>query len=65
MGKVSLIRNELHVQQFNSLANVVSFGRIGRFVLRATFKPESEDIDVVAINDPFLDVNYMVSNNFP
>lgn len=35
------------------------FGRIGRIVLRiATFR---DDIDVVAVNDPFIDVHYMVS----
>ncbi|KAH8496705.1 hypothetical protein H0E87_019448 [Populus deltoides] len=33
------------------------FGRIGRLVLRvATFR---DDIDVVAVNDPFIDANYM------
>ncbi|KAM7526907.1 hypothetical protein LguiA_016809 [Lonicera macranthoides] len=33
------------------------FGRIGRLVLRvATFR---DDIDVVAVNDPFIDVQYM------
>ncbi|CAG8597963.1 2546_t:CDS:2, partial [Paraglomus occultum] len=38
----------------------VSFGRIGRLVLRASFQSGKEDIDVVAINDPFLDLNYMM-----
>ena len=34
------------------------FGRIGRLVLRvATFR---DDVDVVAINDPFIDAKYMV-----
>lgn len=34
------------------------FGRIGRLVLRiATFR---DDIDVVAVNDPFIDAKYMV-----
>jgi len=33
------------------------FGRIGRLVLRAAL---DKGIDVVAINDPFIDVNYMV-----
>jgi len=36
------------------------FGRIGRLVLRATFQNGKEDIDVVAVNDPFLDLNYMM-----
>ncbi|XP_048764107.1 glyceraldehyde-3-phosphate dehydrogenase [Ostrea edulis] len=33
------------------------FGRIGRLVLRAAL---DQGIDVVAINDPFIDLNYMV-----
>lgn len=33
------------------------FGRIGRLVLRASV--ERDDIDVVAINDPFIDLEYM------
>ena len=35
------------------------FGRIGRLMLRASIEEEEHDmIDVVAINDPFLDVEY-------
>ena len=34
------------------------FGRIGRLVCRAAF--EHEEIEVVAINDPFIDLEYMV-----
>jgi len=34
------------------------FGRIGRLVFRSSF--ERDDIDVVAINDPFIDLDYMV-----
>jgi len=33
------------------------FGRIGRLVLRASF--DKENIEVVAINDPFIDTEYM------
>ena len=33
------------------------FGRIGRLVMRASF--DRKDIDVVAINDPFIDLEYM------
>ncbi|MBE5746276.1 MAG: type I glyceraldehyde-3-phosphate dehydrogenase [Clostridiales bacterium] len=35
------------------------FGRIGRLMLRASFEVEGhENVDVVAINDPFLDIEY-------
>ncbi|KAI8876250.1 glyceraldehyde-3-phosphate dehydrogenase 1 [Backusella circina FSU 941] len=34
------------------------FGRIGRIVLRATI--DRSDVDVVAINDPFIPLDYMV-----
>lgn len=34
------------------------FGRIGRLVLRVA--TSRDDIDVVAINDPFVDAKYMV-----
>ncbi|UYV68543.1 GAPDH [Cordylochernes scorpioides] len=37
---------------------VFRFGRIGRLVLRAAM---AKGVSVVAINDPFIDVNYMVS----
>jgi glyceraldehyde 3-phosphate dehydrogenase len=41
--------------------NGTGFGRIGRLVLRvATFR---DDIDVVAVNDPFIDANYMVKDS--
>ncbi len=35
------------------------FGRIGRLVLRATFE-NFKDVEVVAVNDPFISVDYMV-----
>ncbi|KAK3828259.1 MAG: glyceraldehyde-3-phosphate dehydrogenase 2 [Benniella sp.] len=35
-----------------------SFGRIGRLVLRAAIL--SKNVDVVAVNDPFIDLDYMV-----
>jgi glyceraldehyde 3-phosphate dehydrogenase len=34
------------------------FGRIGRLVLRAAI--EKDTVDVVAVNDPFIDLDYMV-----
>nr|XP_035106660.1 glyceraldehyde-3-phosphate dehydrogenase-like [Callithrix jacchus] len=37
---------------------VDGFGRIGRLVTRAAFN--SGKVDIVAINDPFIDLNYMV-----
>ena len=36
-----------------------SFGRIGRIVLRAAVN--HPDVDVISINDPFMDLDYMVS----
>ncbi|KAL1788877.1 glyceraldehyde-3-phosphate dehydrogenase [Sigmodon hispidus] len=37
---------------------VNGFGRIGRLVTRAAF--QNEKVTVIAINDPFIDLNYMV-----
>ncbi|WP_276569661.1 glyceraldehyde 3-phosphate dehydrogenase NAD-binding domain-containing protein, partial [Bacillus thuringiensis] len=34
------------------------FGRIGRLVTRAAFT--SKKVEIVAINDPFIDLEYMV-----
>jgi len=36
------------------------FGRIGRLVLRAILERKDKDVEVVAVNDPFLDLDYMV-----
>ena len=36
----------------------IGFGRIGRLVLRVA--TTRDDIDVVAVNDPFIDAKYMV-----
>ena len=33
------------------------FGRIGRLVMRASL--ERDNVDVLAINDPFIDIEYM------
>ena len=44
------------------LAIFFSFGRIGRLVLRAALSMgKGDEFQVLAVNDPFLDVNYMVS----
>jgi hypothetical protein len=42
-----------HVQFFTT-----GFGRIGRLVLRIA--TSRDDIEVVAVNDPFVDAKYMV-----
>ena len=34
------------------------FGRIGRLVTRAAFN--SGNVDIITINDPFIDLHYMV-----
>lgn len=41
------------------LSDLAGFGRIGRLVLRAAL--ERNDMEIVAINDPFIDTKYMVS----
>ena len=38
------------------------FGRIGRLVMRAS--QEHEEVQVVAVNDPFIDLDYMVNDIF-
>ncbi len=44
-----------HVYLFNP-----RFGRIGRLVTRAAF--QSKKVEIVAINDPFIDLDYMASS---
>lgn len=45
---------------------VTRFGRIGRLVLRAALTMgKGDEFNVVAVNDPFLDVEYMVNCNIP
>ncbi len=39
-------------------SSLTGFGRIGRLVLRIA--SSRDDIDVVAVNDPFIDAKYMV-----
>lgn len=48
----SLLARNTNVKTF------VSFGRIGRIVLRASL--ENSDVQVVSINDPFIPLDYMV-----
>lgn len=47
-------------ERFNSITLwlCAGFGRIGRLVLRVA--TSRNDIDVVAVNDPFIDAKYMV-----
>lgn len=42
----------------NPNVTYAGFGRIGRLVLRIA--TSRDDIDVVAVNDPFVDAKYMV-----
>lgn len=43
---------------YQILIKSTGFGRIGRLVLRIA--SSRDDIDVVAVNDPFIDAKYMV-----
>lgn len=44
---------------YHDISHVLAgFGRIGRLVLRIA--SSRDDIDVVAVNDPFIDAKYMV-----
>jgi glyceraldehyde 3-phosphate dehydrogenase len=36
------------------------FGRIGRLVFRSSFKDHSSTAKVMAINDPFMDTDYLM-----
>lgn len=36
------------------------FGRIGRLVLRAAFENKASTVNVVAVNDPFLPIDYLI-----
>jgi glyceraldehyde 3-phosphate dehydrogenase len=42
---------------------VNGFGRFGRLVARVAL--ERDDIELVAVNDPFISTDYMVSNMQP
>lgn len=44
------------------MTHCTGFGRIGRLVLRIA--TSRDDIDVVAVNDPFVDAKYMVWISF-
>lgn len=41
---------------------VNGFGRIGRLVTRAAYSNPSSGVKIIAINDPFIDLDYMVSS---
>lgn len=46
-------------KKMSAAFGINGFGRIGRLVFRAAM--ENKDVDVKAINDPFMDLEYMVS----
>lgn len=48
-----------HLEARLIFVRLFSFGRIGRLVTRAAFT--SKKVEIVAINDPFIDLDYMVS----
>ena len=50
----------LLVNKLMVISLLFRFGRIGRLVLRAALGKGG--MEVVAVNDPFLDVEYMVSS---
>jgi len=55
------LRQISHPESGNKMtikAGINGFGRIGRLVLRASLN--NSEIKVVAINDPFLNIDYMV-----
>lgn len=53
---MSTIRVKCHIVKQSSILG--RFGRIGRLVMRCSL--EHEAVQVVAINDPFIDLDYMV-----
>jgi len=56
MSKIYYI--EIGEIRMKARVGINGFGRIGRLVFRAAL--ENEKVDVVAINDPFIDLEYMV-----
>ena len=48
----------IYVKKEDWTTCVFRFGRIGRLVMRAAI--ESKKVEVVAVNDPFIDLEYMV-----
>ncbi|VDN21039.1 unnamed protein product [Gongylonema pulchrum] len=46
------------MEQFEKTISRDNFGRIGRLVLRAAI--EKDTVEVVAVNDPFINIDYMV-----
>ena len=48
---------------FNINSLVLRFGRIGRLVARVAFL-NHEDVELVAVNDPFIDLSYMVCHYY-
>merc|ERR1739838_418212 len=51
------VRQVLDIKANMVTIGINGFGRIGRLVLRASY--EQEGVEVVAVNDPFMDLSYM------
>jgi glyceraldehyde 3-phosphate dehydrogenase len=45
------------------LLGAAGFGRIGRLVARVAL--QCPDVELVAVNDPFITTDYMVSSSIP
>merc|ERR1712142_170771 len=61
LSSVAVVAGEELLTRNNKMVlkvGINGFGRIGRLVCRAAF--EHPDIEVVAVNDPFIDLEYMV-----
>merc|ERR1712168_990290 len=61
LSSVAVVAGDQLVTRNNKMVlkvGINGFGRIGRLVCRAAF--EHPDIEVVAVNDPFIDLEYMV-----
>lgn len=49
--------------RYTLICNIVGFGRIGRLVARVAL--QSSDVELVAVNDPFITTDYMVRRSSP
>merc|ERR1719265_970872 len=58
MYSSSYVRVSVHLVIMPAKMGINGFGRIGRLVFRAAMA--NPDVEVVAVNDPFMDIEYMV-----